>query len=83
MTELDLGGIGKGYLIQLLAEFLVSNGVTTYRINGGGDILVSQDSLNIFGPVILLHPQDDTQSIGSVPTLHGAVASSGTQRRKW
>lgn len=38
---LDLGGIAKGYALDKMAEILSSNGVSSFLINGGGDLLLA------------------------------------------
>lgn len=39
--QIDLGGIAKGYAIGLIAQFLDSNGIDSYVINAGGDLVIA------------------------------------------
>lgn len=39
--QIDLGGIGKGYIIGEAADFLKQKGYTNFLINTGGDIICS------------------------------------------
>jgi len=38
-SRIDLGAVGKGYIADRIAEFLVSNGVSGALINLGGDVV--------------------------------------------
>jgi len=40
---LDIGGFGKGYLIDLLAQDLKAHDLHHFLINGGGDIYVTSN----------------------------------------
>jgi thiamine biosynthesis lipoprotein len=79
-VEIDLGGFGKGWIIDSLGELLHSLGHSQFIINGGGDILVSSDE-----PIELAleHPLDPTKQIGSTRITHGALAVSSTKKRVW
>lgn len=80
--HIDLGGIGKGYLIDNLAKYFQSQGITRYMINGGGDILIAQDDIQDFWRVWLQHPLIDDEMIWSLELFHAALAGSGTRYRK-
>jgi FAD:protein FMN transferase len=79
-SEIDLGGFGKGWLIDQMGELLERRGYDAFIINGGGDILVRSDS-----PVELAleHPTDPTQRIGTSRITRGALAVSSTKKRVW
>jgi len=76
----DLGCLGKGYFIDKLYDYLSSEGLDSFMIDGSGDIRLK-------GPepirVGLEHPHDDKQVIGVVSMMAGAMASSGINRRRW
>ncbi|MCW1930365.1 MAG: FAD:protein FMN transferase [Candidatus Kerfeldbacteria bacterium] len=78
--RIDLGGIGKAYLIERLADSIRSNGVKEFLINGGGDILVeSSTELHIE----IEHPTNPELSIASIPITHGAICTSSPFKRAW
>jgi len=79
-VEIDLGGFGKGWIIDEIGTILRAHGHDHFVINGGGDILVSAP-----GPIELAleHPLDDTQMIGTTRITKGALAASSTKKRVW
>lgn len=79
---LDFGGIGKGYLIDLIGKLLLSHSIDTFCIDGGGDILYrtnSQDTLRVG----LENPDTDTQVIGVATIYNQSICASAGNRRKW
>lgn len=81
-AQLDLGGIGKGYLIDRLAEHLRTRGHRYFVINGGGDMYISSDHGEPV-KIILAHPQDMSQQIGSVALKDQGFAASSPYVRAW
>lgn len=79
-VEIDLGGFGKGWIIDEIGKILRTYGREYFVINGGGDILVSSPT-----PIELAleHPLDDTQMIGTTRISQGALAASSTKKRVW
>ncbi|MBC7746875.1 FAD:protein FMN transferase [Pedobacter sp.] len=79
-VEIDLGGFGKGWLIDTLGVLLKNEGYEEYVINGGGDILVSS-----FEPLefALEHPVDSSLKVGTTRIQHGALAVSSSVKRVW
>lgn len=72
---LDLGGIGKGWAIDRVAEHLEVHGVDRYLIDGGGDLRAG-DTPAAMWPVGV--------GDGLVAWIGpGAVATSSTARRHW
>ncbi|MBM4410702.1 MAG: hypothetical protein FJ037_05165 [Chloroflexi bacterium] len=71
----DLGGIGKGWAVDRLADYLESRGVDRYLVDGGGDLRAGPTPAVLWpvgvgdGLVAWLGP--------------GAVATSSTARRRW
>jgi FAD:protein FMN transferase len=80
--QVDLGGIGKGYLIDKLATLLRSFGFDYFVINGGGDIYVSSD---IGKPVelYLQHPIDPDLAIGKLALKDSSLCVSSSFKRTW
>jgi FAD:protein FMN transferase len=78
--SLDLGGIGKGWLIDSIASYCDNQEIREWIINGGGDIRLRQSKP---ATLLIAHPHDQGKSIGSVAITRGAVATSTTHLRKW
>jgi FAD:protein FMN transferase len=79
---LDIGACGKGYLVDLVSELLVSFGITSYCIDAGGDILYKTDSEKPIR-VGLEHPENLKQVIGVAEILNQSICGSAGNRRKW
>lgn len=75
--RIGLGGIGKGYRVDRAAEILESYGITSYVVNGGGDIRVSAGEFHEPWSVEIAHPRLSGQHLGSVKLNRGAIATSG------
>lgn len=78
-TRIDLGGFGKGWLIEKLAAYLQNESIFDYVINGGGDIAVGNYSSTIY----IEHPLDASQQIGEIILKNNALASSSNIKRSW
>ena len=77
---IDLGGFGKGWLIDKLGELFETQGYSHYLINGGGDMLIrSEEPITIQ----LEDPRDDTQAFGEIQITQGALAGSANTKRSW
>lgn len=79
----DIGGFGKGYLIDKLAtELKDTYKVRDWLVNGGGDMRVS----NITGKPILIYlenPHDHTKYLEKINLQDQAFAASAPQKRSW
>lgn len=82
VTKIDLGGLGKGFLVDKLKELFLKNGVNNFLINAGGDIyLPGANNEEIeFG---LENPFNISELIGTIKLKKGAIASSSNAKRKW
>ncbi len=79
---LDFGAAGKGHIVDLVGVMLELEGVTSYCIDAGGDILYKsavKDPLRIG----LEHPTNPKQVIGLVNITNGSICGSAGNRRKW
>ncbi len=76
---IDVGAIGKGYLIDLVGGVLRSAGHQDWLIDAGGDILASGRPRRIG----LEHPYRLGEVIGVVTIQDEAICASGTARRAW
>jgi thiamine biosynthesis lipoprotein len=79
-TRIDLGGIGKGWLVDKLSRILRENGVSNFIVNGGGDIYVYSDNDQMLA---LEHPLNSTEYIGTIAISKGALAVSSPLKRSW
>jgi FAD:protein FMN transferase len=81
-TILDFGAGGKGYLVDLVAEVLEENGVRSYCVDAGGDMVYKnvKDESIVVG---LEHPEDITKVIGTIKLLNKSLCGSAGNRRTW
>lgn len=79
--NIDLWGIGKWYLIRCIKDYFELLWIEEYCINGGGDIAISQNKLDLFGPILLQHPLHEDEYFESISLLHGSFAWSGNMYR--
>lgn len=80
--NLDLGGIGKGYLIGKLADYFKRNGIPYFMINGGGDIYATSDHgkpVNVY----LQHPFMLDTVFADIALHDAAVCVSSPAKRQW
>lgn len=79
---LDLGAIGKGMLIDMVARFLNGKHMTSFCIDAGGDIYYQNAGAGLLR-VGLEHPEHSDQVIGVASILNQSIAASAGNRRKW
>ncbi len=79
---IDLGGYGKGYLIDHLAELLKSRGFAYFLINGGGDMYATSDHDTPI-PIYLEHPSAPGTYIAKTMLHNHGFAASSTHKRRW
>lgn len=82
---LDFGGIGKGYLLDQLAQYLDKSDINNYWLSLGGDIICSGHNLeNINWRIGIADAQDDEVVIDTIDNKGAkmALATSGTTIRK-
>lgn len=78
---IDLGALGKGYAVDLLAALLEQHEVQRYLVNGSGDIRYRSTGEPI--RIGLEHPDDHSKVIGVCTMENGAMCSSAGNRRRW
>ncbi len=80
---IDLGGYGKGYVIDLIATHLqTKHGLKYFLINGGGDMYGTSDN----GAPITIHLEHPTEAqtyIGSTTIFYCGFAASSPHKRRW
>jgi thiamine biosynthesis lipoprotein len=75
--KLDLGGIAKGWIVDQVLELITSYGPAL--VNAGGDIAASQGATEPWTIRVPDWDQDDR----ALTFDWGAIATSGTDRRRW
>jgi thiamine biosynthesis lipoprotein len=81
-TQLDLGGLGKGHLIDIVGKQLEARGVCSYTIDAGGDIR-HRSTEEVMLKVGLEHPEDGTKIIGTIEIGNKSICGSSGNRRAW
>jgi len=80
--EIDLGGIGKEYGVDRVAQLLFKSSGLPIMVNFGGDIrAMSSETVPIPWHVGIESPEQARNSIGLIGIGHGAVATSGLSYR--
>jgi FAD:protein FMN transferase len=78
---LDLGGIAKGWTVDLAAEAALHAGLPWSLVNAGGDLRIAGDAPPI--DVRIEDPGDSSEAAAWLRLASGALASSSTTRRAW
>lgn len=78
-TMLDFGGLGKGYLIDIIATLLIENGCNEFTIDAGGDMYAHNHDI----VVGLEHPKNNKQVVGTVTVHNQSICGSSGSRRAW
>ena len=79
---IDVGAAGKGYLVDIVGGLLENQGITSFTINAGGDIL-QKDASGSMIRVGLEHPCDSTLAIGVANIGNESICVSAGNRRAW
>jgi len=83
LGHIDIGGYGKGYLIDLVAMRLKTiHRIKYFLINGGGDMFGTSN----FGKPITIyleHPSIGDTYLEETTLLNEGFAASSTQKRRW
>lgn len=70
---LDLGGIAKGYAVDMAVRVLLSEGISSGSVNAGGDLRVFGDTAF---PIQIRHPDSPAELIEIGSLENGAIATS-------
>lgn len=80
-TSIDLGSLGKGFIVDQLCEYLEAQDEPFYIVNAGGDIRMKVDKQTKF---FLESPFTTKEAIGEIMIeSNAAIASSSNNRRRW
>lgn len=80
--SIDIGGFGKGYVIDLVAKEFISRGIQYFLINGGGDIYTTSNHCEPI-TIYLEHPTQPRLSIGETTLVDQGFAASSPYKRQW
>ena len=80
---LDLGGIAKGYAVDMAAAILLAFGYDNFFVNAGGDIYAH--GLNEPGQAWTIGIENPFSLVvdTSICLKNTAIATSGRYKRKW
>ncbi len=79
---LDFGAAGKGYLVDIVGDILTKNGLKSFCIDAGGDMLYRNPE-NIALRVGLEHPADPKKVVGIASIVNQSLCGSAGNRRVW
>lgn len=79
---LDVGAMGKGYLIDIVGALLWQRGIRSFCVDAGGDIL-HRSATNEPLQIALEHPSDTTTAIGVATICNQSICGSAGNRRAW
>jgi thiamine biosynthesis lipoprotein len=79
-VAIDLGGIAKGYAVDLAAKALREAGFENFLVNAGGDLYLSGDKNGKPWKVGLQHPRNTDQVFPVTPKNGGLVTSGDYER---
>lgn len=80
--EIDLGGIGKEYAADRVADQLFEQSEASLMVNFGGDIrAIAVDAASLPWIIGIEDPHRDGGVVGSLEVANGAAATSGDARR--
>jgi thiamine biosynthesis lipoprotein len=83
-SAIDLGGIGKGFAADIVAEELVEAGATGAVVNVGGDVrVIGQPADDTSWYLGIEDPRHAPDHLTFVRLEDGGVATSGTTVRNW
>ena len=81
-VNLDLGGWGKGWLIDKISSYLMRLNLKYFLVDGGGDMYGTTKSSGKGWRIGLKHPTDDRLVIAVVELKNKAVAGSNPAYRQ-
>lgn len=79
--KIDLGGIAKGYSVDLVIDNLISCGVKQAMVSAGGDSRILGDKRGRSWMIGIKHPRKQNTIALKIPLQHIAVSTSGDYER--
>ncbi len=82
--RIDLGGIGKGYIIDRIVQDILSRGLENFWISAGGDIFLAGKDGDENWAVGVQNPKDLDSDLAKINVLdkNMSIATSGVAKRK-
>ena len=82
-VQVDLGGIGKGYAVDLVAELLEDWGLERSLVHGGfSSVLALEPPAEIGGwPLTLSDPRDSSRVLARLSVRQTALGASGVRKK--
>ncbi len=80
-TEVDLGGIAKGYAVDRAAEVLAAAGIASAAVNAGGDMRLVGARPDRLWRIGIQDPRRSGAVLGTVELRDAAVVTSGDYER--
>ena len=81
-TQIGLGGVAKGWIIDRAMEVIKARGFKHAVVNAGGDLMVSgRNTGDRLWWVAIRHPRDPAQNLAVVPVANLAIVTSGDYER--
>ncbi len=82
-TLFDVGSIGKGYIIDAVAQLLLEAGLSCFLIDAGGDMFGTQKAGGEPWQIALEWPGKPELALGTLALQQSGFAASDTHRRSW
>jgi len=79
-TLIDIGAVGKGYLVDQMVSCLYSLGYDSFVVDGSGDMRIVGEYEETVG---LEDPRDTSKILGTVTVKNRALCASANNRRSW
>ncbi|KUJ83818.1 FAD:protein FMN transferase [Microbulbifer flavimaris] len=80
-TQIDLGGIAKGYAVDRAIAILARAGITNASVSAGGDARMLGDRRGKPWLVGIRHPRDRSRNAAVIPLNDTAISTSGDYER--
>ena len=80
-VKLDLGGIAKGYVTELVGKYLEENDIHSYIINAGGNVMVGKAYNKDTFLVGITNPDSKDDMFTKVKVNNLSVVTSGSYQR--
>lgn len=79
---LDMGALGKGYLIDIVSDILIRHEIGSFCVDAGGDMLHRRSDGSTLR-VGLEHPENSAQVVGVATLGNQSLCGSAGNRRAW
>ncbi len=82
-TVIDVGAAGKGYLVDIVCQLLLDNGLEDFVVDAAGDMRHVSTNHQETLRVGLEHPRDEDAVIGVSTLNNKSICCSADNRRRW